>query len=147
VGRGGAYLTCMRRAVAVLALTALLTPALAHAQSEDERYNIMRAEPGRRPELPTPWLPPTYKSPRGSKQHVTPLRRPRSRDVRASEPPPPMFVPRTGQVLPNIRTLSPSGPNGTETFQDKALRCVHQSGMYGARAGDPGAYIGECVNQ
>jgi hypothetical protein len=137
----------MRPAIAALALIALLAPALVHAQSEDERYNIMRAEPGRRPETPTPWLPPTYKSPRGSKQHVTPLRRPRSPEVRVSEPPPPIVVPQTGQVLPNIRTLSPSGPRGTETFQDKATRCVHQSGMYGAAAGNPGAYVGGCVNQ
>jgi hypothetical protein len=50
-------------------------------------------------------------------------------------------------VLPNIRTLSPSGPRGTETFQDKATRCVHQSGMYGAAAGNPGAYVGGCLNQ
>jgi hypothetical protein len=137
----------MRRFITALGLMTVLAPALVHAQSEDERYNIMRAEPGRPYEMPTPWLPPSYTSPRGSKQHVTPLRRPRSLDLRVSEPPPPMLVPQTGQVLPNIRTLSPSGPNGTETFQDKATRCVQQSGMYGARAGDPGAYIGGCVNQ
>jgi hypothetical protein len=137
----------MRLVLTVLVSIALLAPMLVRAQSEDERYNIMRAEPGRRPDTPTPWLTPTYKSPRGSKQHVTPLRRPRSPDVRVSAPPPPMRVPQTGQVLPNIRTLSPSGPNGTETFQDRATRCVHQSGIYGARAGDPGAYVGGCVNQ
>jgi hypothetical protein len=136
----------MRVALTALFGIALLAPTLGQAQSEDESYNIMRAEPGRRPDTPTPWLPPTYKSPRGSKQHVTPLRRPRSPDVRVSEPPP-MLVPQTGQVLPNVRTLSPSGPNGTETFQDRATRCVHQSGIYGARAGDPGAYVGGCVNQ
>ncbi len=121
---------------------------MAQAQSEDERYNIMRAEPGHPKELPTPWLPPKYKSPRGSKQHVKPLRRQRSsHNVRVSEPPPAIYVPQTGQTLPNIRTLSPSGPNGTETFQDKAARCVHQAGMYGALAGDRSAYIGMCVNQ
>jgi hypothetical protein len=137
----------MRLALTALVGIALLAPTLAQAQSEDERYNIMRAEPGRRPDTPTPWLPPTYKSPRSLKQHVTPLRRPRVPDARVSEPPPPMLVPQTGQVLPNTRTLSPSGPNGTETFQDRATRCVHQSGIYGARAGDPGAYVGGCVNQ
>ena len=138
----------MRIAVAFGLGVLVLIPALAQAQSEDERYNIMRAEPGHPEELPTPGVPPRYKSPRGSKQYVTPLRRQRpSPDVRVSEPPPPIYVPQTGQVLPNIRTLSPSGPRGTETFQDKAARCVHQSGMYGARAGDPGAYIGTCVNQ
>ena len=107
----------------------------------------MRAEPGRPPDMPTPWLTPTYKSPRAANQHVTPLRRSRAPHVEAAEPPPPIVVPQTGQVLPNLRTLSPSGPNGRETFQDKATRCVHQSGIYGARAGDPGAYIGACVNQ
>jgi hypothetical protein len=137
----------MRFATAAVLIGALLAPGFAHAQSEDERYNIMRAEPGARPQQPTPWLTPTYKSPRGSKQHVTPLRPPRSPHLRAADPPPPIVVPQTGQVLPNIRTLSPSGPNGRETFQDKATRCVHQSGMYGARTGDPGAYIGACVNQ
>ncbi len=138
----------MRFALAVGICVLVLAPAMAQAQSEDERYNIMRAGPGHREELPTPWLPPKYKSPRGLKQHVTPLRRERpSRAVRSTEPPPPLYVPQTGQVLPNIRTLSPSGPNGTETFHDKATRCVHQSGMYGARAGDPGAYVGGCVNQ
>ena len=61
----------MRLAAAALVSFAVLAPVLANAQSEDERYNIMRAEPGSRPETPTPWLPPTYKSPRGSKQQNT----------------------------------------------------------------------------
>ena len=39
-------------------------------QSADGNYNIMAPEPGRPQELPTPWLPPTYKSPRGSHNRV-----------------------------------------------------------------------------
>jgi hypothetical protein len=61
--------------------------------------------------------------------------------------PPAIVVPETGRVLPNMRTLSPSGPNGTETGQDRAMRCAHQLGVYGADAGNPSAYLGSCVNQ
>lgn len=137
----------MRPAFVLVASLALLAPVMAHAQSEDERYNIIRAEPGRPQEMPTPWLQPKYKSPRGSRQHVAPLREQRFAPEMGVSPPPPLYVPQTGQTLPNIRTLSPSGPGGRETFQDKATRCVQQSGIYGARAGDPGAYVGGCVNQ
>jgi hypothetical protein len=44
-------------------------------------------------------------------------------------------------------TLSPSGPGGRETYQDRAARCAHQAGVYGAAAGDRGTYIGTCINQ
>jgi hypothetical protein len=48
-------------------------------------------------------------------------------------------------VVPQLPIISPSGPNGTETFQDKAARCVGQSSALGA--GNANAYIGTCVNQ
>lgn len=127
---------------------ALLAPALAHAQADQPSWMIMKPEPGRPAELPQPWLPPKYKSPRGTRQHVEPLQTPRAADSpRVSTPPPPLVSPQTGQVLPNLPTLAPSGPRGTESFQDKASRCAHQAGMYGAAAGDRSAYIGACVNQ
>jgi hypothetical protein len=44
-------------------------------------------------------------------------------------------------------TVSPSGPGGRETYQDRAVRCAHQAGSYGANAGDRGTYIGTCINQ
>ena len=129
----------MRPLFALIVAVALLTPGLAPAQ-----YDIMRPEPGRPQELPTPWLPPKYKSPRGSHNRVEPVpqHKPRHVDPRT---PPPLYVPQTGQVVPQSPVISPSGPHGTETFQDRATRCVGQSSAPGA--GNPGAYVGTCVNQ
>jgi uncharacterized protein YndB with AHSA1/START domain len=39
----------------------------------------------------------------------------------------PLVLPQTGQVIPNLPVLAPSGPNGRETFQDRAVRCAHQA--------------------
>ena len=129
----------MRPLFAMIIALTLLAPGLAHAQ-----YDIMRPESGRAEELPTPWLPPKYKSPRGSHNRVEPVpqHKPRHVDPRT---PPPLYVPQTGQVVPQSPVISPSGPHGTETFQDRATRCVGQSSAPGA--GNPGAYVGTCVNQ
>lgn len=123
----------------MLLAAALLAPAVTHAQ-----YDIMRPEPGHPEELPTPWLPPTYKSPRGSHNRVVPIPQQQPRYVEPVTPPP-LVVPQTGQVVPNNPVLAPSGPHGTETFQDRATRCVGQSSAPGA--GNPAAYVGTCVNQ
>jgi hypothetical protein len=123
----------------VLLLLAAISAAMpAQAQSaDDERYTIMRPEPG---------LPPKYVSPRGSTEHVvipSPAQVPQPRAI----VPPPLYVPQTGQLLPNLPTVAPSGRNGTETYQDKAVRCAHQAGVYGAAAGERNGYIGACINQ
>jgi hypothetical protein len=61
--------------------------------------------------------------------------------------PPPLFVPETGRTLPNLPTIG-AGPGGSETTQDKSLRCAHQAGVYGPSAtGNPAGYIGSCINQ
>jgi hypothetical protein len=124
--------------IALIALAAFVPAASARAQSDDDsRYNIMR---------PEPWLPPKYKSPRGSTEHVTippparPLRPP-------AAVPPPLYVPQTGRALPNLPNPAPSGPHGQETFQDRAARCAHQAGVYGQAAGNPSTYINSCINQ
>ncbi len=123
---------------ALLALTASVLALPARAQSsDDERYSIMRPEPG---------LPPKYKSPRGTKQHVVIPQPSQAPPVRAAVPPP-LLVPETGRLLPNLPSVSGAGPNGTETFQDRSARCAHQAGVYGAAAGDPGSYIRSCINQ
>ena len=124
-------------------LLAIVAPAVAHAQANDD-YTIMAPEPGRPQELPTPWLPPKYKSPRGSHNRVVPVPQQRPRYVEPRTPPP-LVVPQTGQVVPQAPIVAPSGPHGTETFQDKASRCVGQSSAPGA--GNPNAYVGTCVNQ
>ncbi len=61
--------------------------------------------------------------------------------------PPPLFVPETGRTLPNLPAIG-AGAGGTETTQDKSVRCAHQAGVYGPSAtGNPAGYIGSCINQ
>ncbi len=137
-------------ALALLALT-LAGPVLrAHAQSQNDPYSIMVPEPGHHPPQPKPepWLPPKYESPRGTKRHITRPRRARPPSPpRAAQVPPPIVAPETGRVLPNLPTLSPSGPHGTESFQDRAARCANQAGMYGDATGNRSSYINNCINQ
>lgn len=124
---------------------AVVSAMPAHAQSADP--NIVHVEPlpvG--PPSPSPWLPPTYQSPRGTVQTVRPVKPLRVPRAGVAEPPP-IVVPETGVALPNMRTVSPSGPGGRETYQDRAVRCAHQAGAYGTNAGDRGRYIGTCINQ
>src|SRR6185437_5439007 len=119
--------------MAVLAMTAVAAPA--HAQiGDDGRYHIMRPEPG---------VPPKYQTPRGSPEHVT---IPPSTQV---APPQavvtaPLVIPQTGQVIPSQPILAPSGPRGTETSKDRAVRCAIQAGTYGR---DRAAFVGTCINQ
>jgi hypothetical protein len=128
-----------RFSLITLLVLAALTPALpARAQSDDDnRYNIMR---------PEPWLPPKYKSPRGSKEHVT-IPQPARPPTPPAAVPPPLYVPQTGRALPNLPNPAPSGPRGQETFQDRAARCAHQAGVYGQAAGNTSVYINSCINQ
>ena len=128
----------MRRFLLAMLLGVMLVPA--HAQSDDERYTIMR------PEKPEPWLAPKYKSPRGTPEHGV-IPRPVPAPPTRATVPPPLYVPQTGQVLPNLPAVAPSGPGGRETAQDRAARCAHQAGVYGAAAGDRNAYVGSCINQ
>ena len=135
--------------LALLALTMVVSALPVHARAADDPYTIMRPEPGRKPQpQPEPWLAPKYQSPRGTREHIS---RPRPAQPEAPAPiatvPPPILVPETGSVLPNLPVMSPSGPHGTETFQDRAARCAHQAGVYGDAAGNRSAYIGTCINQ
>ncbi len=127
----------------LLALTAAPPAVSAYA---GESYDIMVPERGSRADRPEPWLAPKYKSPRGTVKHVT---IPKSTIVSPPNTavPPPIVVPQTGRVLPNLPTVSGSGPRGAETFQDRAARCAHQAGVYGQAAGDRNTYVGTCINQ
>jgi hypothetical protein len=123
----------------LVALTLLVWAPAAHAQSNDLGVpDIMR---------PEPWLPPKYKSPRVTPERVVIPRPTPAPQPRVAAPPPPIYVPETGRLLPNMPAVSPSGPGGRETYQDRAIRCVHQAGSYGAQAGDRNSYIGACINQ
>lgn len=132
--------------IGLLVLTAVVSARLSYAQSQgladDDRTTIMQPEPKYEP-----WLPPKYKSPRGTRQHVVPPERIPEPEPRTNSVPPPLYVPQTGQVLPNIPTISGSGPRGAETSQDRAARCANQAGVYGSAAGNPSGYVNSCINQ
>jgi hypothetical protein len=134
---------------ALLGIAAILAgPARGQTNNNilGDDYSIMKPEKGARPSQPEPWLAPKYKSPRGTVKHVV---IPRSRAIQPPNTtvPPPIVVPQTGQVLPNLPTVQGSGPRGAETYQDRAARCAHQAGVYGSAAGDRNAYVGTCINQ
>ena len=135
----------MRLRLAMVVMAALAAPV--HAA--DEIYNIMKPEPGARAAAtPEPWLAPKYESPRGTVQRPVAPRPPRVETRRIPDVPPPIVVPQTGRSLPNIQPVVPgAGAGGRETSQDRATRCTHQAGMYGAQAGDRSSYITTCVNQ
>ena len=61
--------------------------------------------------------------------------------------PPPLYVPQTGQLLPNLPRCGSRPGRPREPIQDRAARCAHQAGVYGPAAGDRNAYIGSCINQ
>lgn len=131
----------MRRflTIGLLLLAAAISAVPAIAQSaDDDSYSIMR---------PEPWLPPKYKSPRGTPER--PMKAPRIHvpQHQVTAPPPPLYVPQTGQVLPNMPTINGAGPGGMETSQDRAVRCANQAGVYGANAGNPGGYVNNCIAQ
>jgi hypothetical protein len=138
-------------AILLVALAAVLAVP-AHAQRGNgydimrDDYSIMVPEKGYKAEKPEPWLAPKYKSPRGTVKRVT---IPKSTIVQppSAAVPPPIVVPQTGRVLPNLPTVPGSGRGGTETYQDRAARCAHQAGVYGQAAGDRNTYIGTCINQ
>jgi len=148
-----AYLTGMvvgACPIAFAVAAALLAAGPAHAQFDGDRYNIMKPEPGtasrasraKPKENPEPWLAPRYKSPRGTRERVT---TPKPRPVPQKEDskvPPSLYVPETGRTLRNL----PS-PTGTETSQQRAVRCAHQAGVYGQATGDRTNYINSCINQ
>jgi hypothetical protein len=135
-------------AIAVVTLLALAPAQPARAQTVDDPYSIMKPEPGSRQPRPVePWLAPKYQPPRGSHRHVrVPLNT--EPDVRAPPAvPPPIYVPDTGRLLPNLPALPGAGAGGAETGQDRAMRCAHQAGVYGQAAGNRDAYVGGCINQ
>lgn len=165
-------MTVCRRAVLSIAVVALccIMPFAAHAQlGDDERYNIIRPEPGTQPLRHRHHKPHVEQSPtskgfgvkqdsrRGSSGLVapaplpapqSPLAVPRQQAIAPpATVPPPLYVPRTGRMLPNLPNPAPSGPRGQETFQDRAARCAHQAGAYGRAAGNASVYINSCINQ
>jgi hypothetical protein len=126
--------------------TMFAAPARAQRDIMSDNYSIMVPEKGYKPSPPEPWLAPKYKSPRGTVKRVT---IPKTTTVSPpnTQVPPDLYVPQTGRTVPNLPTVSGSGRGGVETFQDRAMRCSHQAGVFGQAAGDRGSYMGACLNQ
>jgi hypothetical protein len=136
----------MREWIASAVLVAIVGSwpgAQVRAYDDSGPYDIMRPEPTQ------PGVIPPYKPPRRSEQHVAPPRPHEPEARRIPEMPPPIISPRTGQALPNIAPPIPgAAAGGRETFQDRAARCVHQSGVYGQAPGaEQNAYISRCIGQ
>src|SRR5262245_17812139 len=112
-------------------------------QTEVSKQKASRQKVSKR-EQPEPWLAPKYKSPRGTQKHV---RIPKSKTV--SSPgvavPSSVYVPQTRRTFQNLPTQPGSGPSGAETFQDRAMRCSHQAGVYGQVGANRGTYMGSCL--
>jgi hypothetical protein len=89
---------------------------------------------------------PVYPIPLPKPQAPLPLPRQQAVTPHRPKAPPPLYVPQTGRLLPNLPATG-SGPGGRETFQDRSARCVHQAGVYGQAAGDRDSYIRSCINQ
>jgi hypothetical protein len=151
--RGLYAMTMMREPSMIMLIflaAALATPALAQTGNIlGDGYQIMVPEKGSKRqasklEQPEPWLAPKYKSPRGTVEHV---RIPKSKTVRPprSMDPGYVYVPQTGRTFQNLPTLQGSGPGGAETFQDRAIRCTHQAGVYGQVGANRGSYMGSCL--
>jgi len=131
--------------VIVLSLV-IVAPAAASPQGHDD-YNIMVPEKAAKPRAhqrrgssvivaPTPLPPPLHYLPPPVQSDVAP-------------PPvvaPPVVAP-SGQLVPSPPTYSPSGPHGTESYQDRAVRCAHEAGVNSGAVGNPSAFIGSCINQ
>jgi hypothetical protein len=134
----------------IVLAAALATPALAQTGNIlGDDYQIMVPEKGSKrqvskPEQPEPWLAPKYKSPRGTAQKV---RIPKSKIVRPPSATDPgyVYVPQTGRTFQNLPSLPGSGPGGAQTFQDRAIRCTHQAGVYGQVGANRGSYMGGCL--
>lgn len=147
------YVTEMARVPSVILLFSLLCALAAPAQTAraydilGDDYSIMVPEKGAKPKTPEPWLAPKYKSPRGTVKRVTIPKSTIVSPPNPQVPQTPIIVPQTGRALPNLPTVTGSGPGGSETYQDRAVRCAHQAGVYGQAAGDRGTYITTCINQ
>jgi hypothetical protein len=89
-------------------------------------------------EQPEPWLAPKYNSPSGTQE----VRIPKSKSVSPPSAPNPgyVYVPQTGRSFQNLPSVG-----GGNTFQDRAIRCTHQAGVYGQVGANRGAYMGGCL--
>jgi hypothetical protein len=149
--RGFYPVTMMREPsmIMLMVLSAVLaTPAAAQTGNIlSDNYSIMVPEKGSKQkqkvskrEQPEPWLAPKYRSPSGTVQQV---HIPKSKIVNPPSATDPgyVYVPQTGRTFQNL----PTPGRGTETSQDRAMRCAHQAGVYGQTGNARGSYMGSCL--
>jgi hypothetical protein len=145
-------------------------PRIELAQAFDGTPIIMAPEPGTRPELAPQTgrrtLPaaesaskaavPPNNGRRGSSS-PSPLPPPRSIVTPLGQPSRVIELPRLPQpsspamIVPGVSTptgpaMTPPRPPG-QSFQDRAVNCVHAGGAIGVSPGQIGAYTQSCVNQ
>jgi hypothetical protein len=107
----------------------VMTPAQSGKILSDDDQ-IMVPEKGSKLERPEPWLAPKYQSPSGTVQHV----RYSQIENRASAE---RYRPRVrlrvtdGTDFSEFAVTARLSRGGAETFQDRAIRCTHQAGVYG----------------
>lgn len=144
----------MRRRVrfaGIIALVATAT-AIAGADAAQKRksrpvtsgfpYSIMNDEPGLRSAAPRePWLANPHRSP------LTPQGR-----VQKGETVRPLGqAPGGPSIVPGVSSstgpaIAPARPAG-QSFQERALNCVHTGGASGVGAGQIGTFTRSCVNR
>jgi hypothetical protein len=158
----------MLRGLTIVLAVALVAPAWAIDPADDSgTISIMKPEPGAKPAkhkskakpasegeaTPSKGFGVKQDSRRGSSNPVYPAPVPGpqapaavpriEQPSRRATVPPSYTAPGTGRTLPNLPSAS-----GTETLQDKSVRCAHQAGVYGPNlTGNPNAYVGGCINQ
>jgi hypothetical protein len=142
----------VRQVVRIVAFSAVFALVLGVASADAAKrkkqkaargypYSIMNEEPGMRSASPRePWLANPHQSP------LTPLGRvPKTGTVRplGHAGSPPMIVPGvSGNTGPAMTPARPAG----QSFQDRAVNCVHTGGSSGVGAGQIGAFTRSCVN-
>lgn len=133
---------CCGLAALVLSVCSAMPAAQAQSRNQAYPYSILAPEPGTFPGV----IPP-----RRSMAHpLTPSKPPRRkavpRTVEISRAAPPTFVPGM-QPVPNLQPLSrgsvPGG--GSETFNDRAIRCSQQSSMFNVPTTSVGSYMHSCT--
>jgi hypothetical protein len=152
--------------VAILYAGCLAAPAVAQDRNSYP-YSIMREEGGARSRAPVndpgwegpeaePKKPPVKR--RIGSSSPSPLPPPRSvvtplgTAPRAIETKPMGTASSPGVIVPGVRTttggpaITPPRPAG-QSFQDRAVNCVHSGGAAGVGAGQIGSYTRSCVNQ
>jgi len=157
--------------VRYLAVAGLLLTLVVPAHSQEHRgypYSIMNPEPGTRAAKATRPMASTLRSPRARVRlsHRSTLRAHAGRSsgsvpnltlpktqaippVATSAPPVPRKQARGPTIVPGygaVPNLPPAVAGRRETFQDRAIRCTHQMGVFGVPNSQTTNYMGACAN-